>query len=62
MNSIESVSVDLSVQRLREEAAIQVQAMSQKEAEAQAAAMVRALESAEVITDPYRGNLVDLLA
>jgi hypothetical protein len=62
MNSIESLSTDLSQQQVREEAAVQAEAMALRDAETQNEAMMQALKAAEVITDPARGSLVDLLA
>jgi hypothetical protein len=48
--------------KVREEAAVKVQAMAFEGAEAEAAALMKLMESAEVVSDPTVGNQVDLLA
>ncbi|MDR1903895.1 MAG: putative motility protein [Treponema sp.] len=55
--SIENVSVGM----VQQEAAVKVQAMALQGAEEQAAALMKLLDSATVITDPNLGNQVDIL-
>ena len=52
----------MSQGRVREEAAVQVQAMTLDTAREQAADLARVMNSSEVITDPARGNFLDLSA
>ena len=46
--------------RVQEEAAVRVQAMALGTAKEQAADLSRLMNSAEVITDPAKGNFLDL--
>ena len=52
----------MSQNRVQEEAAVQVQAMTLNNAKEQAADLSRIMESAEVITDPAKGNFLDFSA
>ena len=52
----------MSQGRVQEEAAVSVQAMAIGNAREQAADLSRMMESAQVITDPARGNFLDLEA
>ena len=50
----------MSQNRVQEAAAVQVQAMTLDTAKEQAADLSRIMSSAEVITDPAKGNNLDL--
>ncbi|GHV66551.1 hypothetical protein AGMMS49928_01500 [Spirochaetia bacterium] len=58
---IQSASVEMSQQRVREQAAVQVEAMSLDTAKAQSAALAKLLESAVIVTDPALGKKLDLV-
>jgi hypothetical protein len=58
---IEEVSMRMSQDKVREEAALKVGAMTLQGAENQAAAMMKLLDSVKNITDPRTGSQVDLL-
>jgi transcription elongation GreA/GreB family factor len=58
---IENVSTAMSQDKVREEAAVKVQDMALRQAEAEAAELAKLMESAEVIADTAVGNNVDLL-
>ena len=57
---IQGLSVAMSQGRVQEEAAVRVQAMAIGTAKEQAADLSRLMESAEVITDPSKGNFLDV--
>ena len=57
---IQGLSVALSQNRVQEEAAVQVQAMAIGTAREQGEDLARIMESAELITDPAKGNYLDL--
>jgi len=57
----ESLSVDMSQSSIREQAAVQVQAMSLDTEKEQAAAVDTLISSAQTITDPNLGQSVNLL-
>jgi hypothetical protein len=63
---IQSLSVELSQQRVQEEAAIQIQSMAQNAVEVQSAELQKLMETAEAVTaavtDPQLGNTVNLIA
>ena len=59
---IQDLSVAMSQSRVQQEAAVQVQAMTLDTARQQAADLTQVMSSAEVITDPARGNYIDLNA
>ncbi|MDR2741719.1 MAG: putative motility protein [Treponema sp.] len=58
---IENVSTAVSQDKVQQEAAVKVERMALKNAEAEAAELAKLLESAEVVTDTEVGNNVDLL-
>jgi hypothetical protein len=60
--SIEEVSMGMAQDKVRQEAAVKVQAMALQGAEDQAAALMKLMDSAEAVSDPSLGNQVDLLA
>jgi hypothetical protein len=51
----------MSQTQVREEATVQVQAMAINSAKEQAADLSRLMNSAEIITDPAKGNYLDRL-
>ena len=57
---IQGLSVALSQNRVQEEAAVQVQAMAISTAREQGEDLARIMESAELISDPVKGNYLDL--
>ena len=57
---IQALSMTMSQSRLQEEAAVSVQVMAIGNAREQAADLSRLMETAQVITDPARGNYLDL--
>jgi len=57
---IQGLSMSMSQGRVQEEAAVRVQAMALGTAKEQAADLSRLMNSAEVITDPAKGNFLDL--
>ena len=57
---IQGLSVALSQNRVQEEAAVKVQAMAIGTAREQGEDLARIMESAELITDPAKGNYLDL--
>ena len=57
---IQGLSMVMSQSRVREEAAVQVQAMTLDTAKEQAADLARIMASAEVISDPAKGNFLDI--
>ncbi|GHV91006.1 hypothetical protein AGMMS50268_15090 [Spirochaetia bacterium] len=58
---IQSLSVNMAQEKVQEAAAVQVEQMALKTAEAQSAELAKMMESAEVIGDPNRGNSINLL-
>jgi hypothetical protein len=58
---IQSVSMNMSQSRVKEEAAVQLQAMSMQTMKDTGADLARLMESAQPITDPARGNFLDVL-
>jgi len=59
---IQGLSTAMSQGHVQQEAAVQVQAMTLNTAREQAADLAQVMNSAEVITDPARGNFLDLSA
>jgi hypothetical protein len=59
---IQGLSTAMTQGRVQEEAAVSVQAMALGRAREQAVDLARIMDSAEVITDPARGNFLDLSA
>jgi hypothetical protein len=59
---IQSLSVDMSLASVQEQAAVQVQAMGLNMIKEQAAALEKLLSSVQVITDPNLGQNVNLIA
>lgn len=59
---IEKLSIGLSLQKTQEQAAVQVQRMTLTSMKEQSAALMKILESVEVITDPNLGNQINILA
>jgi len=59
---IQSLSVDMSLASVQEQAAVQVQAMGLNMIKEQAAALDKLLSSVQVITDPNLGQNVNLIA
>ena len=57
---IQSVSMEMSQSRVQEEAAVKVQAMAMKTIKDAADDLNRLMESAKLITDPARGNFLNL--
>ena len=57
---IASLSVQLSQDRLAGEVGTRLLAMSLRTAEGEGAALVRLLGSAETVSDPALGNLLDM--
>lgn len=51
----------MNQQRVQEQAAVQVAAMSLDAAKEQGAALAKLLESAAIVTDPARGQNLNLL-
>lgn len=59
---ITALSTGLAQQRVQQDAAIQVQKMAMDTGKDQAAGLIKALESAQAISDPSLGSRVDLFA
>ena len=59
---IQSLSVNMSQARVQEEAAVAVQSMAIQAARDMSVELQRLMESATVMSDPSRGNNLDLLA
>lgn len=59
---IQQLSVGYYLQQTREQAAVQVQGMALDTAREQGAALTEMLETVGIITDPYLGNVVNILA
>ncbi|MDR0568872.1 MAG: YjfB family protein [Spirochaetaceae bacterium] len=59
---IQQLSTGFYLQQTREQAAVQVQSMILDTAREQGAALTDMLESVGIITEPYLGNVVDILA
>jgi uncharacterized protein YlxP (DUF503 family) len=59
---IQSLSVNMSLANVQEQAAVQVQAMGLNMIKEQAAALEKLLSSVQVIIDPNLGQNVNLLA
>jgi hypothetical protein len=58
---IENVASTMPQDKVKEEAAIKAQNIAQQQAETDAAALAKLMESAEVVTDTAVGASVDLL-
>ena len=56
---IQGLSIAMSQNRVREEAAVQVQAMTLDTAREQAEGLARIMASADAITDITKGNFLD---
>jgi uncharacterized protein (DUF305 family) len=59
---IQSASVDMSQNRLQEQAAVQVQSMALDTVREQAAAVEKMIDTAQVVSDPNVGRDVNLTA
>jgi hypothetical protein len=59
---IQQLSVGLSLQKTQEQAAVRIQSMALNSMKEQGAAFIKMLKGAEIITDPYLGNQVNILA
>jgi hypothetical protein len=59
---IQQLSIDLSLQKTQEQAAVGIQRMTLTSMKEQSAALMKMLESMEVITDPNLGNRINILA
>ena len=57
---VQSLSVNMAQGRVQEEAAVRVQAMVLQDIKDSSADLERLMESARIITDPARGNYVDM--
>ena len=51
----------MSQSRIQEEAAIQVQAMTMQTVKEAGEELTRLMEAAQIMTDPARGNYLDIL-
>jgi hypothetical protein len=60
--SIEEISTGMAQDRVRQEAALKVEAMAIEGAEDEAAALAKLMKAAETVSDPNTGNRIDLLA
>jgi hypothetical protein len=58
---VQSASVNMAQNRVMEEAAVSVQAMVMKTARDQAAELSRLMDSSGIITDPAKGNFLNVL-
>jgi hypothetical protein len=59
---IQSLSVNMSLANVQEQAAVQVQAMGLNMVKEQAAALEKLLSSVQLITDPNLGQNVNFIA
>jgi len=57
---IQTLSINMAQSRVQEEAAVQVQAMAMQNIRDTSEDLTRLMESAQTITDPARGNYLDL--
>jgi len=58
---IQSLSVNMTQNRVQEEAAVSVQAMALQTIKDAAADLQRLMESAKITTDPAKGNFLNVL-
>ena len=58
---IQSLSVDMSQSRVQEEATVKVQVMAMKAAMDTSADLIQLMDSAQIISDPAKGNIIDML-
>ena len=58
---IQSLSVNMSQGRVQEEAAVKVQTMLMQTIKDAGADLARLMDSANIITDPAKGNYLNLL-
>ena len=58
---IQSLSVNMSQSRVQEEAAVKVQAMLMQTIKDESADLTRLMDSAKIVTDPARGNYLNVL-
>ena len=58
---IQSLSVNMSQSRVQEEAAVRVQAMLMQTIKDTSADLARLMDSAKIITDPAKGNFLNML-
>ena len=58
---IQSASVDIAQNRVQEEAAVRIQAMALQTIKDAGADLARLMDSAQIITDPAKGNYLDTL-
>jgi hypothetical protein len=59
---IQQLSIDLSLQKTQEQAAVRIQRMTLTSMKDQSAALMKMLESVAVITDPHLGNQINIFA
>jgi len=57
---IQNLSMNMAQNRVQEEAAVQVQAMAMQNIRETSEDLSRLMESAQTITDPARGNFLDM--
>ena len=58
---IQSASVNLAQSRVQEEVAVKIQAMVMNTIKEQSASLDRLMDSSRIITDPARGNYINVL-
>ena len=58
---IQSLSMNMAQGRVQEEAAVRVQAMVLQNMKDASADLARLMESSQAITDPAKGNYIDML-
>ena len=58
---IQSLSVNMAENRVQEEAAVRMQAMALRTIEEAGADLARLMDSAKAITDPAKGNYLNIL-
>ena len=59
---IQSLSMNMAQARVQEEAAVKVQAMVLQNMKDSSADLARLMESSQAITDPAKGNYVNMFA
>jgi hypothetical protein len=57
---IQTLSMNMSQNRIREEAAVRVQAMTLDSAKETSNELARIMDSAQVIVDPAKGNFLNM--
>ena len=59
---IQSIATGMAQSRVQEEAAVRIQSMAIENMKASGEDMARVLDSAQAVTDPARGNFLDINA